>query len=128
MKNSVNERVRMDYDYDYQNDSLFLYVNEDYEYKKSLRLDEDLILDFDKDNVPVALEILHASKRFRTDRSKLKNPIALKMDIEIGEKSIQIKADFKIIIRNKDTSLILNAEGENSINVPSIATQFSAVA
>ncbi len=127
-KNGVDLSFDMDYDYDYQNDSLFLYITDDYTYKRSLRLDNDIILDFDESNVPVAMEILHASKRFNTARLNLRNPLKLNMNIEIGKDYIHIKANFTIIIRNKRTPLELNAEGENSINLPSRATHFAAVA
>ena len=127
-KNDVNQSFTMDYDYDYQNDSLFLHITDDYHYKRSLRLDEDIIIDFDVDNVPVAMEILHASKRFNTPRLSLRNPIGLNMHIEIGDDYIHIKAAFEINIRNKFIPLELNAEGENSINLPSQATHFAAIA
>jgi len=42
----------MDKDYDYQNDSLFLYVSHDHEYKESIELGENIILDFDKYELP----------------------------------------------------------------------------
>jgi hypothetical protein len=45
---NIEQSFNMDYDYDYQNDSLFLYITDDYGYKQSLRLDEDIILDFDQ--------------------------------------------------------------------------------
>lgn len=40
--------------YDYRGDSLFLYVDEDYDYKRSIRLTYDVILDFNEEDVPVA--------------------------------------------------------------------------
>ncbi len=63
----------MDQDYDYQSDSLLLHITEDYEYKKSVRLEEDIILDFDKNDVPVALELLNASKTLHVKKSSLIN-------------------------------------------------------
>jgi uncharacterized protein YuzE len=122
----IEQLFNMDYDYDYQNDSLFLYITDDYNYKQSLRLDEDIILDFDQNMVPVAMEVLHTSKRFDVDKIHLRNPIGLDMNIEIGEDYIHIKAAFTITIRNKATPLKFNAEGENSINLPSQETHFAA--
>ncbi len=127
-KNEIQQPFTMDYDYDYQSDSLYLYIVDDYKYSRSLRLDRDIILDFDEYGVPVAMEILHASKRFETDQFILRNPIGVNMDIAIGDDFIHIKALFKISIRNKSTSLELNAEGENSINLPSQETHFAAIA
>ena len=46
------------YDYDRQGDSLFIYCVDDYEYEISLELDNDVILDIDKEGKPVAFEFL----------------------------------------------------------------------
>ncbi len=124
----VKNSFEMNQDYDAQNDSLFLYIIDDYVYKRSLRLDKDLILDFDENNVPVALEILHASKRLNTSKLNLRQPIGLNMEIVIARDFIHIKADFTIVIRNKSTPLDLDVEGENSINLPSQEAHFEKAA
>jgi uncharacterized protein YuzE len=118
----------MKHDYDFQSDSIFLYITKRHEYQRSLRLDEDIILDFDKNNIPVAMEILHASKRFNIDKTHLRNPMGLDMNIEVAKDYIHIKAAFTLFIRNKHTPLEFNAEGENSINLPVTETHFAAAA
>ena len=50
------------YDYDHKGDSLFIHCVNPYEYDVSLELDNDVILDFDIDGKPVAVEFLNASK------------------------------------------------------------------
>ena len=124
----VKNSFEMNQDYDAQNDSLFLYIIDDYVYKRSLRLDKDLILDFDENNVPVALEILHASKRLNTSKLNLRQPIGLNMEIVIARDFIHIKADFTIVIKNESTPLDLDVEGENSINLPSQEAHFEKAA
>lgn len=54
---ATNKEFELNHDYDLEGDSLFLFVTDDYAYKRSLRLDDDIILDFDENNTPVALEI-----------------------------------------------------------------------
>jgi len=120
----TKKSFKMNHDYDVQNDSLFMYITDDYIYDKSLRLDKDVILDFDENKVPVALEILHASKLFNINRFDLRNPMGLDMEIIIGDDCIRIKADFTILVRNKPTPLDLDIEGENSINIPSQEAHF----
>jgi uncharacterized protein YuzE len=128
MLRHVEKSFSMDQDFDFQSDSIFFYITEDYEYKRSLRLDIDIILDFDKNNIPVAMEILHASKRLKIDKVNLKDLMGLNMNIEVGKDHIHIKAAFNIIIRNKSKPLEFKAEGENSINLPSTETNFAAAA
>lgn len=121
---NTKKSFKTNHDYDVENDSLFIYIIDDYIYDKSLRLDKDVILDFDENKVPVALELLHASKLFNVNRFDLRNPMGLDMEITIGDKCIRIKADFTILVRNKPTPLDLDIEGENSINIPSQETHF----
>lgn len=56
---NTKKSFKTNHDYDVENDSLFIYITDDYVYDKSLRLDKDVILDFDENKVPVALELLH---------------------------------------------------------------------
>jgi hypothetical protein len=97
-------------------------------YKRSLRLDNDIILNFDENNVPVALEILHASRTLDANRFDLTKPLVLNMEIVIGKDFIHIKADFTLIVRNKTTPLGLNIAGKNSINLPSQEAHFAKAA
>jgi uncharacterized protein YuzE len=124
----IKNEFDINHDYDVQNDSLFLYVTDDYTYKHSLRLDKDIILNFDENNVPVALEILHASHILDANKFDLTKPMGLNMEIVIGKDFIRIKADFTIIIRNKPTPLDLDIAGKNSINLPSQKAHFAKAA
>ncbi|KAF5049923.1 DUF2283 domain-containing protein [Methanobacterium subterraneum] len=49
-KKSLEKQFLMEQDYDYQADSLLLYIKKDYNYKRSVRLDDDIILDFDEND------------------------------------------------------------------------------
>jgi uncharacterized protein YuzE len=48
---NTKKSFKTNHDYDVENDSLFIYITEDYIYDKSLRLDKDVILDFDENKV-----------------------------------------------------------------------------
>lgn len=54
--------LKMAEDYDLQNWFPILYVTDDYTYKESVELGDHIILDFDENDVPVAIEILEASE------------------------------------------------------------------
>ncbi len=62
----MNNKVT--YDYDRQGDSLFINRVDDYEYEVSLELDNNVILDIDKDSKPVAFEFLNVSKIFKLEK------------------------------------------------------------
>jgi uncharacterized protein YuzE len=118
----------MDKDYDYQNDSLFLYVSHDNEYKESIELGENIILDFDKHYVPIALEILDASKVLGIEKFILNKGFKLNMEIGINEVSISIKALFKVFKHQKLIDAPVNATTTNDINIPTMQTSFALAA
>lgn len=107
----------MKQDYDAENDSLFFYVIDDYKYRESIELD-NIIIDFDENCIPVALEILNASKLFGVKKYDLTKPISFKMSIAISKKSIAIKGRFSINVRQKITEKPIEAETLNDINLP----------
>jgi uncharacterized protein YuzE len=108
----------MKQDYDFIADSLLFYINEDYKYKRSIRFNEDIILDFNDKDVPVALELLNASKTFNVKKHFLKQPVGIKMDIFVGEDVIKLIAKFPISIHQKEIpTKPLVEEKANTINL-----------
>ncbi|MEN4017535.1 MAG: DUF2283 domain-containing protein [Methanobacterium sp.] len=119
------DSFKMDKDYDVQNDVLYLHVIDDYEYKESLEIEGNIIVDFDKNYVPVALEILDASKFLNVSKFSLKNLIKWDMNIQVTEDSIKVKASFIVPVRQKEVEKPLLAEAMNDINLPIIQTHFN---
>ena len=109
--------TNMEQDYDYRGDSLLLYVDEEYNHKKSIRLTDDVILDFDDKDVPVALELLNASKLLNVKKSTLTQPIGLDMHIWVGEDIIKLEAKIFVSIHKKQVPMPLVEETANSANL-----------
>lgn len=115
---------KMDIDYDYQNDSLFMYILDDYKYKESIELEKNIILDFDENDVPVALEILNASEKLRTEKVSLVQPFEFEMEIDITAESIILNASFKVSFHQKKIDAPVNFEIPNDMNIPDNQTHF----
>ncbi|OPY26000.1 MAG: hypothetical protein A4E27_00789 [Methanobacterium sp. PtaU1.Bin242] len=115
----------MKQDYDYLTDSLFLYSDEEYRYKKSVRITADVILDFDQDDVPVALELLNASKILHVKKSSLNEPVGLDMQICVGEDTIKLEGIFFISIHKKEIPKSLNKETPNRTNLTASGAHFA---
>jgi uncharacterized protein YuzE len=118
---------KMKQNYDAENDSLFLYVIDDYKYRESVELDGNIILDFDENCVPVALEILNVSKLFGVSKYYLTKPISFRMSIAVSKKSIAIKSLFSINVRQRITEKPIKAETLNDINLPLQETSFEPI-
>jgi len=110
------------YEYYSDNDILDIYRVKDYKYKTSLELEEGVILDIDKDNVPVSLEILDASEIFKIkDKDLLSNIQELDMRIEVTEEVIRVDVDLSFNSTKERTSS-LKSIILNSIKVPVMQT------
>lgn len=125
VKRNQKKQFTMKQDYDYLTDSLFLYSDEEYRYKKSVRITDDLILDFDQDDVPVALELLNASKILHVKKSSLNEPVGLDMQIRVGEDTIKLEGIFLISIHKNEIPKSLNKETPNRANLTASGAHFA---
>lgn len=123
-KQKFKRSFEMEQDYDYRGDSLFLYVDEDYNHKKSIRIIDDIIMDFDNNDIPVAIELLNASKMLNIKKSALKQPIRLDINIHVGKDVIKLEANFLISIHKKQVQMPLVEEIANKTNLVANETHF----
>lgn len=117
-KEEYAKRITVNQDYDIENDTLFFYAIEDYEYKKSVRMDEKVILDFDKNNVPMAMEILHASKLFGVKPIFLTRTIDVDINIDVEETYIKLEATFVIQVWRQKEPKDVKVQAPNESNIP----------
>ncbi len=116
----------VEHKYDMEVDALFINVKRDYNYDTSIELDNDVILDFDINGIPVALEILNASHVLKTPKYGLNNIHTIKMHVEIDEKSICLKAGLGVNIHNKELIQSVNSFTSNDTGIPCIEAEMVA--
>ena len=104
-------------------DILIFKVKKSYEYSKTVEIKEGLLLDFDKDNMPVAIEIHDASKRFNIPKIALKNIRCFNMNIIVNDDVIKVFMKLGVIIRSKEKYESLNYLIDNVRNIPNIETE-----
>ena len=68
-----NNSYEVIYRYDIDSDILGIKVNRDFQYDETIEMDDGILLDFDIDNIPTALEIHDASKRLNVPPESLNN-------------------------------------------------------
>lgn len=111
-------------EYDAQSDTLYLRVVDPYKYKESIELTDNIILDFDSSNVPVALEIFDASKFFHVKPYALRN-FGLDMNIKIQEDTINLNAKFILITHQKKEEVPVNVGTVNDIELATMQTNYA---
>ena len=104
--------------YDHHFDVLGIRVVDDYTYNRSIELQEGIILDFDENNVPVALEILDASKLLKLPKKHYLTDRSISMHIEVSEELITVLLNVEIKIHNKEELKPIEFSTINNINAP----------
>jgi len=121
MQSKVNTHCY--YEYYNDHDILNIYRVRDYKYKTSLELKDGVILDIDKNNIPVSLEILDASEIFKVKNKGFLNDIhEVDMKIEITEEIIRLEVELTFNTPKKKTSS-LKSIILNSIKAPVMQTK-----
>jgi hypothetical protein len=113
--------------YEYHSDTLGIRVTNKYKYKESVELKKGLILDFSSDNVPVALEILDASKLLRIKKSALRNITNVRMNINISDDLISLDLSISALLRNKLLSGVTKGMAVNEHNMPANNIELATV-
>ena len=102
----IKKEFRANTDYDMSLDIYTITVDEDFEFNKSLEIEDGVILDFDKDNIPISIEILDISKRLSIKKQEVASSnVAMKI-ICTGELlEISIVFFYKMYFRHSIISL-----------------------
>jgi uncharacterized protein YuzE len=111
----------IEYYYDYKEDIFDISIAEDYVYDSTIKLDEGVFLDFDKNNIPIALEILGASKVTKIDKENLKMADVQVIYVVTPEK-INVEITFSYPIHNKPIDILIEKNIANEYNLPTNRT------
>lgn len=111
------------YKYDIFSDILGIKVNRDFQYEETVEMDDGLLLDFDVNNIPTALEMHDASERLDVPPESLTNILFLKMNISVDVNSITINAIFGLLIKNIENEYPINSITSNFTHIPEIEAE-----
>ena len=100
MKKHLDARDKGEMAYDYREDILFFKIKDRY-YQESLDLDDDIILDIDKEGYITGIQLFGASKLFNLDKITLKNIKKWEFFTKVKDNIITIKFMFEATKRNK---------------------------
>ena len=91
---NLNKELKLAYSYDIDVDAMYINVAKDYGYNQSIEFEFGIIMDFDTNGTPVALEIFDFSRLFGFDKYVLKNiknigmkinvDCCISLDLEVG--------------------------------------------
>lgn len=113
------------YMYDYSSDVFGVKVKNDFIYHETVELEDGVLLDFDKNNVPVSLEIMDASKRFNIPKSSLNDLKFFNMTVVVDNKFITINVVIDVLIHNNENKQILESFTVNKYGIPNITADLT---
>jgi len=113
----IKEPILIDYKYDSTADAVSIKVK-NYEHERSVELSDDIIMDFNKDNEFIALEILNVSDVLDADESSLENIHDINLSVKITDYVIFVNAIFTLPVNNHEEIKVTNASIANDIDLP----------
>lgn len=113
------------YMYDSSSDVLGVKVKNDFIYHETVELEDGVLLDFDKNDVPVSLEIMDASKRFNIPKSSLNDLKFFNMTVVVDNKFITINVVIGVLIHNNENKQILESFTVNKYGIPNITADLT---
>ena len=109
----------VDKNYDYSLDICTITVKDDFNFGKSLEIEDGVILDFDENNIPISIEILDISLRLGVKKSEIKSS-DVSMKILCSEDILEITIDFYYKIEEKEFNQTFDSKIVNKFNIPSM--------
>ncbi|MDR2544717.1 MAG: DUF2283 domain-containing protein [Methanobrevibacter sp.] len=114
----MNEVVDADYYYDGLADVLFVYIKDNEDYEDAIDLNDNVILSFNSQGVPVAFELLDASKMLNANKFSLKHMQKININIMIDKSQISVNGIFTFQVHSKLKDMKSSSTISNDYDMP----------
>ncbi|MBQ6511882.1 DUF2283 domain-containing protein [Methanobrevibacter sp.] len=118
------QAFKLNYIYDYEYDLVDLTIKNDFKYLKSIEICKGIILDFDENYCPVAIEMISASKILGIDKKFLVSP-DINMSISVNDDLIKLEINFTFVDNKLEQDVSIKQNIANNYGIPSIETLLS---
>ncbi|WP_409199763.1 hypothetical protein [Methanobrevibacter sp. DSM 116169] len=116
---SSKEEIKIKSKYDLRKDLLLVIISKDGNRGKEIKLDENFILIFNSEGLPLFLEIYNASNIFEASKFTLSRINDIDLLINVEKDFIELESKFTLKVHNKNEILNFNFKVKNSENIPS---------
>lgn len=123
MTNKKNFEVITKYNSHY--DMLGIKITDDYKYNHSIEMKDGVIVDFDSDDKPVAVQLIGASKMFNIPKISLHNIPLIEMSIKINESCIRLDLTIGVNVHNKKLEQTFNSLVDNDSGLPDFEAELA---
>lgn len=115
----MKKELNVNQDYDSNLDIYTITVDEDFEFQKSLEIEEGVILDFDENNIPISIEILDISKRLSITKQDVASS-SISMKIKCTPEILEICIVFFYRVQDEEFEKTIDSKLANTFNIPQI--------
>ena len=113
----IRKEFKVNTDYDYSLDIFTITVDEEFEFNHSLEIDDGVILDFDKDNIPISIEILDISKRLSIKKQEVRSS-TISMKIICTPEILEVSIVFLYEVHDEIFEKTIDSKLVNIFNIP----------
>jgi len=115
----IKKEFKVNTDYNYTLDIYTITVDEDFDFGKSLEIEDGVILDFDKNNIPISIEILDISKRLSIKKQEVDSS-TITMRITCTPEVLEICIVFFYKHHDEEFEKTIDSKLANTFNIPQI--------
>ncbi len=115
----IKKQFKVNTDYDYSLDIYTITVDEEFEFGKSLEIDDGVILDFDNENIPISIEILDISKKLAIKKDDVRSS-NVSMRIICTPEILEVSIVFFYESHDQKFEKIIDSKLANTFNIPQI--------
>lgn len=113
----IKNEFNINTDYDCSLDIYTITVDEEFEFGKSLEIDDGVILDFDKENIPISIEILDISKRLDIKKQEVQSS-TVSLKIVCTPEILEISIAFFYQIQDEKFEKTIDSKLANTFDIP----------
>ncbi|MCL2156818.1 MAG: DUF2283 domain-containing protein [Methanobrevibacter sp.] len=113
------------YKYEPHYDMLGIKITDNYTYNQSVEMIEGVIVDFDTENKPVAIQIIGGSRLFKIPKAAFSNIRLIDVKIKITENSISLSLIIGVYIHNKKLEQSFNSLVANDSGLPNFEAELA---
>ncbi len=113
----ITKTFNAENEYDYELDIYSIISSDNFEFGKSLEIEDGIILDFDKNDIPISIEILDISKRLKISKDDLMSSKA-NMKVKCSKDILEVYITFFVKIQEKEVSQCIDSKIANNYNIP----------
>lgn len=122
----INKKFHVNTEYDYKYDIYSITVDENFIFKKSLELEDGLILDFNEEGIPISIEILDISERLDLSKHLLNNA-TINMEINCNPDILNVEISFFYKVHEREMEKNIDSKLANNFNIPDMHTELATI-